>query len=591
VDAPERRRLHRRLAGVVEDPEERARHLALGADEPSDEVAEALFEAAHEAGARGAPAAAAELAELAVRLTPPDSEQLVERRLWAAGFHNAAGEWPEGAAILERLVEELPRGDLRALALNMLSDTVTDDLARVRDLHEQALADIEHDEAQAALTECYLSQNLTLLGLPEGALEYARSALRTAERSGCEPRVVQALANLLYLETRLAVEPTPGLLDRVTAVADSAVWPGNDPPDRPRLVLAWRLLYAGSLDEARERVSRDADDMLGMRGDVARIPHLLTLAWLECRAGNWQLAARHAAEACDLSEEVDHANFISASLNAAAVVDAHLGRVEQVRDELARAMTLSETFGDGVVGRGSSSILAFLELSLGDSQAAAGILRPLVAELDAVGMREPAMTHALPNAVEALVALGELGEARRLLADLQDRVHRTGSPWGEATAGRCEGMVAAAEGDVDAALAAYDRALLVHEQLPQPFDLARTLLAKGVAQRRARQRRAARETLERALEILEGLGARLWADKARPELGRIGGRAASGRDLTPTERRVAELVVEGRSNKEVAAALVVSTKTVDGHLSNIYAKLGIHSRTQLARRLAHERAE
>jgi DNA-binding NarL/FixJ family response regulator len=117
------------------------------------------------------------------------------------------------------------------------------------------------------------------------------------------------------------------------------------------------------------------------------------------------------------------------------------------------------------------------------------------------------------------------------------------------------------------------------------------LLAQGISQRRARQRRAGRETLERALAIFDELGATLWADKAGAELGRVGGRAPSGSDLTPTERQVAELVAEGRSNKEVAAALVVSPKTVDGHLSNIYAKLGIHSRTQLARRIAAEQPE
>jgi DNA-binding NarL/FixJ family response regulator len=125
----------------------------------------------------------------------------------------------------------------------------------------------------------------------------------------------------------------------------------------------------------------------------------------------------------------------------------------------------------------------------------------------------------------------------------------------------------------------------VHERLPQPFDLGRTVLAQGIARRRKRQRRAGRETLERALAIFDELGATLWAGKARTELGRIGGRAPSAGDLTPTERRVAELVAEGRSNKEVAAALVVSPKTVDGHLSNIYTKLGVHSRTQLARRI------
>lgn len=138
---------------------------------------------------------------------------------------------------------------------------------------------------------------------------------------------------------------------------------------------------------------------------------------------------------------------------------------------------------------------------------------------------------------------------------------RIESPWGVASAGRCEGLILAAEDDLEAALAAFERAVCVHERLPQPFDLARTLLAQGTTQRRARQRRASRETLERALAIFDELGAALWAARARSELARIGGRAPSASGLTPAERRVAELVAEGRSNKQVAAELVVSVRT------------------------------
>ncbi len=193
-----------------------------------------------------------------------------------------------------------------------------------------------------------------------------------------------------------------------------------------------------------------------------------------------------------------------------------------------RGIALSESCGDEVFRLQNLAVLGFLELSVGDAAAADGILRPLAARLSSSGWREPSISGELPNAIEALVELGEIAEARRLLADLQDRVSRIDSPWGEASAERCEGMILAAEGDLEAALAAHARALRVHERLPQPFDLGRTLLAQGIAQRRARQRRAARETLERALAIFEELGAALWAAKARAELARIGGRSAGG---------------------------------------------------------------
>ena len=117
-----------------------------------------------------------------------------------------------------------------------------------------------------------------------------------------------------------------------------------------------------------------------------------------------------------------------------------------------------------------------------------------------------------------------------------------------------------------------------------PFDRARTLLALGGALRRAKRKRDARATLDEAVQVFEELGATLWVQKARAEVGRIGGRAASHGELTPTERRVAELVAQGRTNKEVAGALFVSARTVEGHLSHVYRKLGLRSRAELARR-------
>ena len=334
------------------------------------------------------------------------------------------------------------------------------------------------------------------------------------------------------------------------------------------------------------RMSLDRAVSLGdQRALAAALCHL---AELECRAGNWPLAMRYAAEGYECAEQLGREQEMSALLYARALLDGHLGRVEEAREEAERGIALSESCGDEVFRLQNLSVLGFLELSVGDAAAADRILRPLAAHLASSGWREPSISGELPNAIEALLELGELEEARRLLADLQDRASRIGSPWGEASAGRCEGLVLAAEGDLEAALAAYERALGVHERLPQPFDLARTLLAHGVAQRRAKQRRAARETLESALAVLEELGATLWAEKARSELARVGGRVPSG-DLTASERRLAELVAEGRSNKEAAAALFVTPKTVETKLSRIYAKLGIHSRAELARRLTESK--
>jgi DNA-binding CsgD family transcriptional regulator len=133
---------------------------------------------------------------------------------------------------------------------------------------------------------------------------------------------------------------------------------------------------------------------------------------------------------------------------------------------------------------------------------------------------------------------------------------------------------------------AYEEALEWHEKVDVPLDRGRTLLALGAAQRRAKRRREARETLEEALATFERIGAELWAERARGELRRISGRAATPGALTPAEERVAALVAEGKTNREVAAALFLSERTVEGHLSHVFGKLGIKHRTEVAPALA-----
>jgi DNA-binding CsgD family transcriptional regulator len=151
--------------------------------------------------------------------------------------------------------------------------------------------------------------------------------------------------------------------------------------------------------------------------------------------------------------------------------------------------------------------------------------------------------------------------------------------------------VLAGLGDLDGALAELERSMAEHDRLGWPFERARTLLALGVVRRRGRQKRAARQALVQALALFDGLGARLWTAKTTAELARIGGRAPHAGSLTPTERRVAELVAEGRTNREVADLLFLSAKTVAAHLTSAYLKLGVRSRTELAHRLRDTTAD
>src|SRR5262249_47097906 len=183
---------------------------------------------------------------------------------------------------------------------------------------------------------------------------------------------------------------------------------------------------------------------------------------------------------------------------------------------------------------------------------------------------------------EALTGLGELDQAGELLARFEERAQATGRAWALATAARCQALLLAAHGDQDGALAAAEQALAHHEQVPMPFERGRTLLTQGQIRRRAKQKRAARDSLQQALQIFDRLGAPLWADRAGAELARIGLRPPAPLDLPPTEERIAELVAAGHTNREVAQTLFLSVHTIEDNLRRVYRKLGIRSRTELA---------
>jgi DNA-binding CsgD family transcriptional regulator len=211
----------------------------------------------------------------------------------------------------------------------------------------------------------------------------------------------------------------------------------------------------------------------------------------------------------------------------------------------------------------------------------------LCATGEAMGWGEPATPAFLPDAIEALVALGRLDEARPLVGWLEARADELGRPQVTGWAARCRGLLLAGEGEVEAAETALADALAAHERRPIRYDQARTLLVAAQMQRRLRRWRAARESLEASREIFDGLGASLWAARCESELGRLGRRRSrDDAELTASERRVAEPAAGGLTNREVAAKLFISPKTVEANLTRVYRKLAINSRAELGRWLA-----
>jgi len=230
------------------------------------------------------------------------------------------------------------------------------------------------------------------------------------------------------------------------------------------------------------------------------------------------------------------------------------------------------------------AVLGLVARWSGDPSAAEDWFQKADARASDLGWGEPSVRWWTPDYVEMLLEDGRTDVATQVLDAWEADATRVDRVWALAHATRCRGLVAAAQADVARAVSLLERAVTQHRDVGDPYGGARALLAVGIVRRRARQKREAREEIHAALDAFGLLGAETWVEKARKELGRIGGRKRE-EGLTAAELRVAALVAEGRTNREVAAALFVTERTVASHLSHVYAKLGVRSRTELARQL------
>jgi DNA-binding NarL/FixJ family response regulator len=201
------------------------------------------------------------------------------------------------------------------------------------------------------------------------------------------------------------------------------------------------------------------------------------------------------------------------------------------------------------------------------------------------GFDDPSVFRFHPDAVEVALEVGRSDEAEELVVYLEERAQALDQRWTRAVAARCRGLLLSGASQLPQAIEALQRSLDAHGDLAEPFERARTLLALGSTLRRGRQRSRARVVLGEAIGEFDRLGAPLWATRAREEERRIGGRVPST-DLTPAEGSVAQLVAEGLTNREVAARLFVTEHTVETALVRVYAKLGVRSRSELARQMA-----
>ena len=596
---PARRAVHRALAEAATARGanlERAWHLATAVQGHDETVAVALEDAAADARRRTGYAAAANAIERAARLSLDDNQRA--RRLHQAGSDAyVGGHSDRSIKLLEEAASLTEEADLRgdiALTRGRI-EMWTGSPAAARRILLAAADQLEaRDPAKAALmlvdaaSTCFQEAD-PLEGMIRPAYQISKRAYDAARCVGGTPEAAAGgMLGVILIFRGQARDGYP-LLERSVAAIQNAdsMWL------QIQLIQCTGIfIYLGEYDRVRPPLERLIESARS-QGAFSVLPYALGhLSDLDYRLGRWNAAAAEAAEAIDLCVELGHRFSLIYALASLARVDAARGAEAECRAHLDRAVQVS---GQAVTGVGAHvvRILALLELGLGRYHEAVKRLERLESAInhEAAGDEglypEPGVFQYQPDLIEGYVSLGRPAEALAVLEKFEREAQDSQRIWALATAARCRGLL---QKDFEPH---FEEALRWHDRTPTPFERARTELCFGERLRRARRRGDARDRLRTALETFEVLGATPWAERARNELRATGETARrdyspASAELTLQELQVAMKVAEGATNKEVAAALFLSPKTVEAHLGRIYSKLGLRSRTELSRRLSQD---
>ena len=578
----EQRRLHERLASVIVDPGERARHLALAATGPDAIVAVELETAAEDATRRGAADSAGELVLMASRLTPSWQASDIQRRVVAAASaFIRAGDPGRARVILEEHIDRIGPGPERADALRVLADVrSSDDWEAKLDTLDRSLEEAGPNPGlRSKILEARSQALLYVLRDADESLANAVEAVAEARRQDDPAVLCSALSTLVFAKLnvgepldRVAQDEAIGLADRVEHLR----------------VFQWPA-YAVALTEIDFGTLQSADRMLATLhdravefGDWDSLPLIAgSQAYSRYELGRWPEALAFAREAARGSRQNGQGTGLGWALTIQAIVELGLGHDDAV-DTLIREIeeVASDVHAAWYVA-GVRVLSGLCALDRGDPVAAEREFYRAEEPTVEGGYFGPFLENVLPRRAEALVAAGRPADAITLLARHDDALRRSERPVTAAAALSAKALASASIGDEAGAEAAFTAALRLHDRLGSPFPRGRTLLAYGEALRRARQRGRARAALSEAVAIFDALPAPRWLARAQAELERTGHRAP-GAQLSATEQQVADLVAAGRTNREVAEALFMSPHTVEAHLTRIYQSLGLRGRTELA---------
>ena len=589
-----RTQLYRRLAAASSNPERYAHFAALAAGPGPDEaVARALDAAAADAHARAANAAAAQFAVQALAFTPDSDEgALVRRRVYAAEMLRLAGDLERALQHLEILdTDRLATADLeRALPLLLdITDLVRGDAAATAIITRTVGAEgadrpAGADPRRRALVLALASD--VIYGIHGGKRDAALQAISSAEAAGppAAASLHRALLNLFMAKAAAAEGLDHELLDRAAALEASL--PELRLYDTADVYRTWAR-YVEDLESARTALRRCISRARDIDDDYDLTTFLSYLVMTEVLAGDYEAASAALDAAATTAAWHDwppsawHLEPRCELLIAAGDLDGALRLAdEHLPDD--DSVPLAARFKAACV-RGKASLWR------GDPEATVRQLERAVGYAEHFEWADPGVRDRLDIPLaEAYVAVGRPDDARRISAWLRELGGRLGRPTLTGDAHRIEALLAAEVGDLEAAADSARAAVTAHEISPLRPELARSLLVLGRIERRRRARRQSRKALLRARELAARMGHRPLLAEIERELPRVAAER-SGTELTVTEQRVADLIAEGATNRDAAAALFVSVRTIETHVASIYRKLGVRTRAELA--LRHRQGE
>jgi ATP/maltotriose-dependent transcriptional regulator MalT len=580
--------LHRRLAELVEDPEQRARHVMLAAGEPPDaETADQLAAGAGAARGRGAVATAIELADLAIRFTPPSAVSALTRRQVATGeLHYMRGD-VEKACELAGAVWAVTGAEppVRRRAMALLNHTLlyTQGLAAAQQVVDEALAGSADDPRLRSLALAFDADHNSATD-PLRARRSAVEAIAICDGLGAEADpAAAAMAPLALVQIDMfggrGVDRS--LVERAAAAQSAQRWIPFI--DRAEVHLGLCIKYVDDLDTSRAVLTRMARAAQEAGETSATLILQSHLAYTEVLAGRPD-AARAALAAFDVAAReagpgIGEPASLTVSRALLAIMDGDLDGGEAIL-----VAALERLPPIPIVRAIVDTPLATIALLRGDVERAITLLDGVLEQARAWHLNEPAIRGRPEGDLgQALVTVGRLEQAEAVAAELAEIGARLDRPTLTGISLRVRGLIAAARGELDEAAELLIRATEAHAASPMPIERGRSLLALGQVQRRRKAKTEARQALQDALDCFTAHGHQPFARLAEAELER-GRRAGSDSVLTASEQRVADLVAQGLTNREVAARLSMSVRTVESHVASAFRKLGVRSRTELAHR-------